>query len=376
MTALKFVFLGDIADVNWGDTSVTKASYVPVGYPAFSATGCDGFLPYADHERDAVVLSAIGARCGKTWHTSGKWSCIKNTIRFWSIVEDVDNRYLYWATSDESIWPKRGAAQPFITIGDARRIKIPVLPLPEQRRIAEILDKVEALRTKRRTALAKLDTLAQSIFLDLFCDTGKKLGKFSCVELSAACNSADDIKCGPFGTQLSKSEFSLVGTPLWGIKNVNARFEIPAFDFIPKETAERLRQYSIDPGDIVMTRKGTIGNCAVYPAHFSSGIMHSDLLRIRVSSSICDPVFLSHQLHYSKDVERQISLISGGAVMPGINVTKLKSLKILLPSIKIQSLFSEQIAAIEVLKERHRASLAQLDALFASLQHRAFRGEL
>ena len=80
MSKLQYSKLGEIADVNWGDTSVTKASYVPNGYPAYSATGCDGFLPYADFDREAIVLSAIGARAGKTWFVDGKWSCIKNTI--------------------------------------------------------------------------------------------------------------------------------------------------------------------------------------------------------------------------------------------------------------------------------------------------------
>ena len=51
-----------------------------------------------------------------------------------------------------------------------RRSKIPLPPLPEQRRIAEILDKADALRAKRRAALAQLDTLTQSIFLDMFGD--------------------------------------------------------------------------------------------------------------------------------------------------------------------------------------------------------------
>ena len=84
------VRLGEIADVNWGDTSVTKSSYVDQGYPAYSATGADGFLPYADYDRQGIILSAIGARCGKIWFAEGKWSCIKNTIRYWSTDDRLD----------------------------------------------------------------------------------------------------------------------------------------------------------------------------------------------------------------------------------------------------------------------------------------------
>ena len=125
-----------------------------------------------------------------------------------------------------------------------------------------------------------------------------------------------------------------------------------------------------------MTRKGTVGNCAVYPVCYPVGIMHSDLLRLRVSQEKCNSVFLAHQLHFSRDVERQIAIISGGAVMLGINVTKLKSLEVLVPPLPLQREFATQMLAVERLKVSQRASLAKLDALFASLQHRAFRGEL
>ena len=72
--------LGDVAEVKWGNTSITKAAYVGEGYPAISATGIDGFLKHYEHDCEAVVVSAIGARCGKCFFTSGKWTAIKNTL--------------------------------------------------------------------------------------------------------------------------------------------------------------------------------------------------------------------------------------------------------------------------------------------------------
>ena len=120
----EMVKLGDVADIQWGDTSVTKASYVEDGYTAYSASGADGKLEYYDFDRTGIVLSAIGANCGKTWFTRGKWSCIKNTIRFWSISNRVSTEYLYLASADANFWTRRGAAQPFISQGDARAINI------------------------------------------------------------------------------------------------------------------------------------------------------------------------------------------------------------------------------------------------------------
>lgn len=269
-----------------------------------------------------------------------------------------------------------GATVKNLNIDLVKGVQVPLPPMPEQRRIAEVLDRAEALRAKRRAALSQLDTLTQSIFLDLFGDAAIKRSVLRRSRLEQVCASSDDIKCGPFGTQLAKSEVTTRGIPLWGIRNVNALFELATHEFLAPKTATRLAQYSLKPGDIVMTRKGTVGNCAVYPENFPAGIMHSDLLRIRVDRSICEPIFLSHQLHYSRDVERQLALISGGAVMPGINVTKLKILEVVVPPLALQHDFALRVAAVEKLKSAHRASLAEFDALFDVLQHRAFRGEL
>jgi type I restriction enzyme, S subunit len=116
--------LGAIARVQWGDTTKTKKSYVASGYDAYSAAGMDGFLDYYDFDHSGIVLSAIGANCGQTWMAYGKWSCIKNTITLWSTVPDICDEYLYLATSKKEFWPRRGAAQPFISQGDARTLHI------------------------------------------------------------------------------------------------------------------------------------------------------------------------------------------------------------------------------------------------------------
>ncbi len=116
--------LGEIADISWGDTSTTKSSYVTDGYSAYSASGLDGRLDHYDFDRTGIVLSAIGAQCGRTWLARGRWSCIKNTIRFWSKDDSIGTEYLFIATEGQGFWPRRGAAQPFISKGDAERIEL------------------------------------------------------------------------------------------------------------------------------------------------------------------------------------------------------------------------------------------------------------
>ena len=115
----------DILDVSWGDTDVTKKSYSEDGFPAFSAKGQDGYLQYYDYEQWGIVLSAIGANCGNTWIASGKWSCIKNTMRFIELkAENEFVPYFYYLSKNPYFWPIRGSAQPFIGMNDVKKIKI------------------------------------------------------------------------------------------------------------------------------------------------------------------------------------------------------------------------------------------------------------
>ena len=153
---------GELADVNWGDTNTTKKSYVPEGFTAYSAAGPDGLLPYHDYDRTGVVVSAIGS-AGLSWLALGKWSCIKNTIRFWATALGISTEYLYQATKGQERWPIRGSVQPFISQGDARAMRIlaPANGLAE--RFGEVvrpwLAKIEANKAESRTLATLRDTL-------------------------------------------------------------------------------------------------------------------------------------------------------------------------------------------------------------------------
>jgi len=120
----RVVRLGEITDLTWGDTNTTKKSYVSEGFPAYSAAGADGYLSYFDFDRTGIVVSAIGAYAGKTWLALEKWSCIKNTIRFWSTDENISNEFLFIYTGTKDFWPLRGSAQPFISQADARDARV------------------------------------------------------------------------------------------------------------------------------------------------------------------------------------------------------------------------------------------------------------
>ena len=170
-TDWKEVRVGDHCDANWGNTTITKSSYVDSGVTAFSASGPDGFVSWHEHNGDGIVLSAIGALCGKTWLAQGEWTPIKNTIWIKSKSSNCSTRYVYHATSNPEVWPSRGAAQPFIALGDVRVLKVLLPPLKEQEAIAEALtvmdDELEALTEQ----VSKLRMVKEGMMQDLL--TGK-----------------------------------------------------------------------------------------------------------------------------------------------------------------------------------------------------------
>lgn len=374
MSKLQYSKLGEIADVNWGDTSVTKASYVPNGYPAFSATGCDGFLPYADFDREAIVLSAIGARAGKTWFVDGKWSCIKNTIRFWSTSSEVDNRYLYWATANEDIWPKRGAAQPFITIGDARQLLIPLPDIEQQRRIAAILDQAEILRTQRRTALALLDSLTQSLFLDMFGDPldNTKRWEWRCM--------SELFETSPiFGTMIpgEAERGSWLCLRVANIQDWQLTLEDKKYVDLPTSAVER---HSVKAGDLLMARaiasREHLGKCVVAQPGDELWAFDSHLMRLRFRADRAVPEFIRQLLRTPGGRNIFLKASRKSSVQYNINTKEISALEVPVPPLPLQQTFATRIAAIEALKSTHRRALAALDALFASLQQRAFAEQL
>jgi type I restriction enzyme S subunit len=141
--------LGDICAVDWGNTALTKKSYVDGGeYLAVSATGGDGRLNHYEHEASVCVLSAIGAQCGKMFFPQQRFTAIKNTITLTPKADKVVSKFLYYLFTAIEL-PKRGAAQPFISKGDIQNFKVPFLPpLAEQQRIVAKLD----------AAFAEIDT--------------------------------------------------------------------------------------------------------------------------------------------------------------------------------------------------------------------------
>lgn len=341
-------------------------------YPIYGASGFIKNVDFYQQESPYIAVVKDGAGIGRVMKLPAKSSVI-GTMQYIIPNDAVDISYLAYAMEHMNLSKYfTGATIPHIYFKDYQKEELPLPSLDEQRKIAAVLDKVSDLIAKRRQQLDKLDEMVKSRFVEMFGDLADPDCKYMRYKLEEICISSDDIKCGPFGTQLNKNEYQEHGIAVWEIPQINSEFKILPTHFLTSEKAKQLDAYSLIPGDIAMSRKGNVGRCALFPKGFAPGIIHSDVLRIRVDNSRVNPCFLMYQLHFSKAVTHQIEMVSSGAVMAGINVTKLKQIYIHIPAFNLQQQFSAFVEQVERTKTTISRSLKQLETLKKALMQEHF----
>ncbi len=275
----------------------------------------------------------------------------------------------YWSQIQRKT---QGAAQGGVNASSLSEIEIPLPPLDEQRRIAAILDKANALRHKRKRALYLLESLTHSIFQRTFVEQGSEKWPEHFVE-----SLARDVRTGPFGSQLLHSEFVDDGVAVLGIDNAVANeFRWGERRYISLEKYAQLRRYTVSPGDVLITIMGTCGRCAIVPEDIPVAINTKHLCCITLDKEKCLPEFLQATFLQHPDVLQQLGVQAKGAVMPGLNMSIIKSLSISLPPIDLQRAFAAKISKLKTMLASSRAAELKTANLFSSLQSRAFSGQL
>ena len=286
--------------------------------------------------------------------------------------EDISEYLRYYFNYHKPNQLVKDAAYPSISLSDVGNIVVDMKPESERNEIVSVLQHTESIITLRQQQLQKLNELVKARFVELFGDLANPSCLWETIKLVDACASADDIKCGPFGTQLGKGEYVNSGVAVWEIPQINAAFKACPTHFITEEKATQLRAYSLVPGDIAMSRKGNVGRCAIFPDEYVDGIIHSDVLRIRVNKQKVNPVFMMYQLHFSNAVLNQIEMVSSGAIMAGVNVTKLKQIYVHIPPKKLQDQFALFVKQTDKSKVAVQKALDETQLLFDSLMQKYF----
>ena len=383
--------LGDFAEsVDYGVTA--SATEQPIGPKFLRITDIQNgavnweSVPWCDCDSRSVsdarlkagdiVFARTGATTGKSFlirecPTDAVFASYLIRVR---VDDSADPRFVshffqtptYWAQITKSA---RGVAQPGVNATTLKALEIPLPPLGEQQRIAEVLDRADGLRAKRRAALAQLDSLTQSIFLDLFGDPATNPKGWPKNKLG---DIADKITDGEHQTP----QRSTHGIKLLSARNIRDGFiDVEDVDYVSSEEHERIkRRCNPEPGDVLISCSGTIGRVATVTTPEPFSLVRSVAL-IKPKRDVIDSTFLEYHLRtpalHSK-MQRSANASSQANLFQG----QIRELPITLPPLPLQREFALRVQAVEKLKTAQRASLAELDALFASLQHRAFRGEL
>ena len=250
-------------------------------------------------------------------------------------------------------------------------LAVPLPPLEEQRRIAAILDQAETLRTQRRTALALLESLTQSLFLDMF---GDPVANPKGLPLSRGDEVCSRITVG-IVVQPS-SYYQSEGIP--ALRSLNIRPNKVVMEnlvyFSSEDNETKLAKTKVRQGDVLLVRTGQPGTAAVVPPELD-GVNAIDILIATPDTSKVSADYLCY--FFNSDAGKRLVLgAQRGQVQKHLNVGAMNAALIPIPPLPLQQTFATRIAAIEALKATHHRALAALDALFASLQQRAFAGQL
>lgn len=362
--------------------------------------------------RDGDVVIAKITPCfenGKGAHAAG----LTNGIAFGTTElhvlrtrAAVDQRFAFYLTLSDAF--RRIGEADMYGAGGQKRISesfvrnFPVgLPShPEQRAIAEFLDRetarIDALVAKkerlitllqeRRTALI---TRAVTKGLDPAApmkDSGVEwLGEIPAHwEVKRlkhlALGRESGIQMGPFGSMLKDVVAYDTGYRVYGQENTISGDFGKGSRWVTSRQYDELGDYRLREGDIVLTRKGSLGNARILPRTFVPGIIDSDTIRVRVDSEVIAAEYLVHSLHEARYIQEQIGAARRGAVLGGLNTATISDLLIAVPTPEEQAALMtwtrRRSDQIDRLIARIRTAITHLHELRTALISAAVTGKI
>ncbi len=270
----------------------------------------------------------------------------------------------------------RGAGLKHLSRAYLNSVKIPKPPLETQKKIVEVLEKVEKLIDFRGNSYKLTDEFLKSVFYDIvYSNKSKDWGIKTINDLVDPDNGG--IRTGPFGSDLLHSEFVDEGVAVIGIDNaVDNKFSWKERRFITLEKYQKLKKYTLYPRDVIITIMGTLGRTAVIPDNIPSAINTKHLAAITLNKSMANPFFISFSFRTDPYILAQLKGKNRGAIMDGLNLTIIKEIKVKLPPIELQNKFASLYERVEKLKAIQTHSKIYTQNLFNSLMQSAFKGEL
>jgi type I restriction enzyme S subunit len=250
------------------------------------------------------------------------------------------------------------------------KVKLPLPPLPQQQKIANILDAADALRQNDKALIAKYDELTQALFLDMFGDPVSNPMGWGEKSLNDLCTKITD---GTHDTPLRLTE---------GIKFITGKHIRPFVidydnsDYVTEEVHNEIyRRCNPEYGDILYTNIGVnFATAAMNTVDYEFSMKNVALLKYK--REFLNGRFLESILNNEFFKDRLKRVFGIGGAQQFLSLSNIKSIMILNPPLELQNQFAERVAVIEEQKAIAQKSLEKSEALFNSLLQKAFKGEL
>lgn len=361
--------LGNLVIIKTGKLDA-NASSVKGEFPFFTCSKEPLKIDTYSYDCKCVLVAGNGDLNVKYYE--GKFDAYQRTYIIESRDDSIlDVRYLFWFLSkyvEKLRALSIGGVIKYIKLNNLTDPIIPLPPLETQKQIVKILDEADALRQKRKQAIALLDDYLKAVFLDMFGDpvTNPKKWEIKTLENIAS------IKIGPFGSLLHKADYIDNGIPLVNPKHIiNNRISADSKTAITKSKHLELNSYHLHEGDVVLARRGEIGRCGLVTKKEHGYLCGTGSMFIRPKKSL-SPVYLIFLITNPKITEILFNQAKG-ITMKNLNASSVKNISLPIPPIDVQEKFFKIVQKIEALKQAMQAQLAELDTQFQALMQKAFR---
>ncbi|EMW7170426.1 restriction endonuclease subunit S [Vibrio fluvialis] len=301
---------------------------------------------------------------------------IKNVALFKFSKSQVFNRFFYHLLGSSLVTQQfeknaRGGTQKFVSLGNIRALQIPLPPLDEQKRIAAILDKADAIRQKRKQAIDLADEFLRSVFLDMFGDPVTNPKGWEVRTL------------GELATKVTDGEHQTPKRSDKGFKLLSARniqqgyidIESEKVDYVGEAEFQRItKRLSIRKSDVLLSCSGTIGRVSMNTLNEPFCLVRSVAV-IRLAENGVSPEYLVGYLGTSamQSVMKKEANSSG---QPNLFQNQIKQLKVLVPPLEIQNKYKELCDYFVSKKGSLDRAEEHQTELFRSLSQKAFSGQL
>ena len=291
--------------------------------------------------------------------------------------KELDSDYLYrWFSSEATQRRVRSFGNQTTNIANLNhkrtmKLRLPLPPIPKQKQIAAILDAADELRSKRREALAQLDQLLQSTFLDMFGDPVTNPMGWEVGRLGDVC-----IGKPSYGSGAAACEYSASLPRYVRITDIDEAGDLSDDPRSAILSDSDIEKYRLSEGDVLFARSGaTVGKSYLHRTQHGFCVYAGYLIRFRPDPEILLPEVLFRFAH-TQAFWRWVESHARAVAQPNINAKMYSALRVILPPLDLQRRFVDIVGSIERQKAQHKVHLAELDTLFSSLQQRAFRGDL